>query len=407
MGTATLGNSVGNRHSRLLLPALGLSIMSTWLVTVAFQLLLVDIAHSFNVSVGTAGLTASVGSISGIVFGILIAVLSVRFNHKLFLLIGLCFTCLAALGFFIAPDFALLLVPNIGVGGGIAMVTAMAYSIVGDVYPLNKRGRTIGILVTSQTLAYVIGAPTIGVIAQIFGSWRLVMILLSLPVTLISITLALLVVPNKPNIHTAEEKEPFSVGCKLAFSNRSTFAALAVTMFMLCEGSIGFYAISFFRQQFAMTIDGGAILSLIGAILGAVGGAVSGFLVNRVGRKRLGTITCIITGLLTLSFTFMPNFNLSVGLNLVRYWFSAMTLTAGGSLVLELLPKYRSTMMSLNTAFMNVGMLLASMSAAIVLNPPPPNYSALGVTLGSFGLIGAIVWVTMVKEPVKKTNLDN
>jgi predicted MFS family arabinose efflux permease len=352
-------------YSRLLLPVLGLAVLSTWLVTVTFQLLLVDIARTFQVQVGTAGLTAAVGSISGVVFGLLMAVLSVRFNHKLFLLGGLGATCLAAIGFFLAPNFALLLVPNIGVGAGIAMVTSMAYSIVGDYYPLHKRGRAIGVLVTSTTVAYVIGAPTIGLIADSFGTWRAVMILLSLPTTLISLVLAILVIPNKPNIKApeAKEPEPFSIGCKLAFSNRSIIAALTVTMFMLCEGSIGFYSVSFLRQQFNMSIDGGAVFTLVGSIMGAIGGVVSGLLVHRIGRKRLGTITCIITGLLTLSFTFMPTLSLSWGLSIIRFWFSAMTFTAGGSLVIEQLPKYRSTMMSLNTVFMNLGMLLASVIA--------------------------------------------
>ncbi len=32
--------------------------------------------------------------------------------------------------------------------------------------------------------------------------------------------------------------------------NRSAVAALFVTMFSMAEGSIGFYAVSFFRSQF-------------------------------------------------------------------------------------------------------------------------------------------------------------
>jgi MFS family permease len=87
-------------HRRLFLPALGLAVFSVWLVTVTFQLLLIDIAHTFQVQVGTAGLVAAVGSISGIVAGLLMSVLSVRFNHKLFLLIGLVCTSLSAVGFF-------------------------------------------------------------------------------------------------------------------------------------------------------------------------------------------------------------------------------------------------------------------------------------------------------------------
>jgi predicted MFS family arabinose efflux permease len=76
-----------------------------------------------------------------------------------------------------------------------------------------------------------------------------------------------------------------------------------------------------------------------------------------------------------------------------------MTATAGGSLILEQLPKYRSTVMSLNTAFMNGGMLLASLIGGFTLN----NYGfqVLGLVLGSIGVIGTIVWIALVKDPTK------
>jgi predicted MFS family arabinose efflux permease len=222
------------------------------------------------------------------------------------------------------------------------------------------------------------------------------MVALSLPVTLISLVLAAMVIPNKLSHRPQEKKEPFSLGFKLAFSNRSTFAALAVTMLMISESGIGFYAVSFFRTQFSMTIDGGAVFTIVGSSLGAVGGVVSGLLINRVGRKRLGTIAGVVAGLLTVSFMFIPTYELSYGLGIARFWFSSMTLTAGGSLVIEQLPKFRSTMMSLNTAFMNIGILLASLTAAIVL-----NFQAIGLALGSLGILGALVWISLVKEPVK------
>ena len=79
-----------------------------------------------------------------------------------------------------------------------------------------------------------------------------------------------------------------------------------------------------------------------------------------------------------------------------------MTFTAGGALIIEQLPKFRSTMMSLNTAFMNVGMLLASLIAGVLLNTY--GYQAVGVVLGSLGILGAVVWIAFVKEPVKTSN---
>ena len=104
---------------------------------------------------------------------------------------------------------------------------------------------------------------------------------------------------------------------------------------------------------------------MIGSILSAVGGGVSGLLVNRLGRKPLGTVTFLAAAFFTLLFTFMPNFTVSWGLSTIRFFFSGMAFTAGGSLVMEQLPKFRSTMMSLNTVAMNVGMLLASITARI------------------------------------------
>ena len=383
---------------RLLLLALGLAIFSVWLITVTFQLLLIDIAHTFHVQVGTASMVAAVGSISGVVAGLFMAVLSVRFNHKIFLLIGLLCTSLSALGFFFAPNFNFVLLLNVGVGPGIALATSIVYSLIGDFYSLEKRGKAIGWMVASTTLAYVVGAPVIGILASL-GGWRSVMILFSLPIALASLTLVFFVIPKKSKQNIQSQREPFFAGCKNAFSNRSATAILLVTMFSMAEGSIGFYAISFFRSHFAISISFGALIIVAGNILAVAGGIVGGLLINRVGRKPLGMVAGLAAALLTLSFTFTPIFPISMGLGVLRFLFSAMAFTAGGALVMEQLPKFRSTMMSLNTTFMNLGMLMASLTGGIALNLY--NYQTLALLLGGFGVTGTILWVTLVKDPCK------
>ncbi len=388
-----------NVRKRFFLPALGLAIFAVWLITVTFELLLFQIAHSFQVPVGTAGLVAAVGSVSGIVAGLLLSILSVRFNHKSFLLMGLLFTCLAALGFFFAPNFNIILITNIGVGTGIAMVSSMAYSLIGEFYPVERRGRAIGWMVASSTLAFVIGAPIIGVIANI-GNWRSTMIWFSLPVSLASLFLAFLAIPNKSAEHMLYHKEPFFAGCKQAFSNKSATASLFATMFTVAEGSISFYAVSFFTSKFAISIPMGSIVILVGNILSAAGGVVAGIFVNRIGRKSLGSITGFTAAIFTLTFTFMPNFALSWGLSALRFWFAGMSSTALGSLVIEQIPKFRSAMTSLNVTFINLGMLTASVAGGIALNIY--SYQTFALILGSLGVVGTIVWVTLVKDPCKK-----
>jgi predicted MFS family arabinose efflux permease len=95
----------------------------------------------------------------------------------------------------------------------------------------------------------------------------------------------------------------------------------------------------------------------------------------------------------------MPTLELSYGTSILRFWFSTMAFTAGGALIIEQLPKFRSTMVSLNAAFMNLGMLLASLIAGVVLNLY--SYQIVGVALGSLGILGAVIWIAFVKEPIK------
>jgi len=386
---------------RLFLLVLAVAVFSVWLITVTFQLLLVDIAHTFQIPVGTASFVAAVGSIAGIVAGLLMAILSVRLNHKLLLLTGLTCTIAAGVVCFFAPSFDFVLISNIGVGSGISIVTAMSYSLIGEYWPIEKRGRAIGVIVASTSLAYVIGAPLVGILDNI-GSWRSVMILLAVPFALGSLILAFIIIPKTSNQKLQVEKEPFFAGCKNAFSNRSATAILFVTMFSMAEGSISFYAVSFFRQHFAIGVNLGSIVIVTGSILGSVGGVVAGLLVNRAGRKPMGTIACLTAALITLTFTYIPIFSVSWFFCSLRFFFSTMAFTAGGSLVIEQLPKYRSTMMSLNSTFMNLGMLLASVTAGIAIDLY--GYQSMALILGSFGVIGAIIWLSLVKDTTKPSN---
>jgi predicted MFS family arabinose efflux permease len=383
-----------------LLPVLGLSIFSVWLITIAFELLLIEIAATFQVSVGTAGLVAAVGSISGIAAGLVLAFLSVRFNHKLFLLFGLVCTCLSAVGFFLAPTFEVLLVVNIGVGTGIAMVSSMTYSFIGEFYPLHKRGKAMGWIVASSTLSFVVGSPIIGVIASI-SDWRATMLWLALPFALASLVLAYLIIPKESSESRLTLNEPFFEGAKLAFSNRSATASLFVTLLTIAEASVAFYAISFFRDQFDVGIDIGAVIMVVGNILLAVGGVAAGMVINRFGRKPLGTITGLLAALLTLTFTFMPTLGLSWGVNALRFWFAGMSSTALGSMVIEQLPKFRGTMSSLNTVFYNGGMLLATIVANFFIIGS--DYQIMAVILGGLGVVGMVVWMAFVKDPSLQT----
>ena len=59
-------------------------------------------------------------------------------------------------------------------------------------------------------------------------------------------------------------------------------------------------------------------------------------------------------------------------------------------------------MISLNTIFMNLGMLLASVTAGIAIDLY--GYQSMALILGSFGVTGAIIWLSLVKDTTKPSN---
>lgn len=383
----------------LLLPALCMAVISTWLVAVIFQIQMVDVAAEFNIQIGTTSMAASVGSVTGIVVCLLLAVVSIRYNHKLLLLLGVTFSLLGGVGYYLSPTFEALLLSNIGIGSGMGIVNAMVYSIIGNNYPLEKRGRAVGAIVASGTIATLICSPAVAAIST-FGDWRTAILLLAIPFALASLVAVVLVVPFKAKLHVEVKKESFMVGCRKAFSSVGTVAALLVTMFMWCESNVGYYSVSFFRSQFAFSVSWASTFTLVGKLVGLIGAIAAGLLINRVGRKKMGTITFLIASVLSLTFMFMPTAELSSGLSILNYLFAAMAIAAGGSLILELLPSYRSTVMSLNAVFMNIGMLVSSLLAGFVLNSY--GFQSVGLVLGSLGLVGVAVWTSLVKEPCTK-----
>jgi len=138
------------RH--LLLPALILSSFLTVAGLVFFSTLLVDIASSLKVSIGTASALLLVSSFIGLIMGLAMGALTIRFNHKSLLLLGLALQSGGALGFFFAPDFATALLFQFFIGTGVAMNSIMVFSLIGELLPLEKRGLAVGLAVSTVFL---------------------------------------------------------------------------------------------------------------------------------------------------------------------------------------------------------------------------------------------------------------
>lgn len=130
------------------------------------------------------GLVVSAYTFSAGLFGFFGAFFLDRFDRKkglIFLYSGFILgTILCA----ISPNYEMLLLARVFSGAFGGVLTATVFSVIGDVFPESQRGRAMGAVMASFSIASVVGIP-IGLQLAHLYSWRapfLFIILLSLPV---------------------------------------------------------------------------------------------------------------------------------------------------------------------------------------------------------------------------------
>jgi predicted MFS family arabinose efflux permease len=386
----------------LLLPTLTLSSLLATSNLVLVSTLLPDVAKTFQVPIGTASQIGLVVSLVGLALGLAMGALSMRLNHKLLFLCGVAFFGAGTLGLFFAPNFffALLVTLFSGLGSGIMMI--MTSTFIGELVPLEKRGMAMGLNISGVFLSFMVAAPLFGAISQTWG-WRNVLILFSFPLSIFCLVLGLVTIPWRtvqgPRPAQSEYKEAF----KQILLNRSAVSCLVGVALLMFLNSVPTYAVTFYRMQFSVSpVVGGSFSSVAaaGGLFGAVGG---GALINRAGRKTLAVFGSFVAGIGAILFTLIPQMALSVALWIVSALFAAVTMTSLHSLVLEQVPAYRASTMSLSLTFGNVGGLLGIAVGGLVLNLYHNNFQLLMPIFGASSVACAVILLLLARDPCKAT----
>lgn len=388
------------KPGRLLLPSLAISYFATVPPAILVSFLLIDIGNTFNRSVGVTGQIQTAASLVGAISAVLMGALSVRFNHKSLLLMGLLFISITALGCAFALNFAMMLIAFSLSGLAINTVEPMLFSLVGEHFPLEKRANAIGWIITGVALSSMIGTPIIGFIVSLeFGDWRLAFLGYVLPVSLLGLAMAAKGVRSpSQRPHPKMIKGKYLEGFKGVFANHSAIACLVGAALSIAGfQAIVFYGISFFRQRFQLTIGFVAIIFPVFALCYVLGNQVSGRLVNKFGRKPVTVLTVFFAGIITISFINMSQLWLAYALACIGSLFFGMLATASFSLTLEQVPNFRGTMMSLRSASTSMGAALGAGVGGLTLLWW--DYEGVGLALGALSIAAAIIFYILVFDP--------
>ena len=159
------------------------------------SLLLIDIAQSFNTSIGTMGQIRTSAAIITVVMAFFSGILSVQINPKTLLLTGLSFYIVSSIGCYLAQSFSTMLVSYSLSGIGLALVYPMVMALIGEYIPLEKRPHVIGYFIAGSAFSFFVGGPVFSFLTQ-YGGWRSTFLYYILPIAIFSTILFLVVLPS-------------------------------------------------------------------------------------------------------------------------------------------------------------------------------------------------------------------
>jgi predicted MFS family arabinose efflux permease len=164
------------------------------------QPLLQEMARTFGVATGSAGLLVTLTQVGYAIGVLLVLPLGDTVNRRRLIPSVMASSVLALLGCALAPSFAALLVASFVLG--VTTVSGQLLTpLAGDLSREDQRGRVVGTVV-SGVLTGILASRTIsGVLADRFG-WRAVFVAAALATTIISVLLARLlpVLPTRPTV---------------------------------------------------------------------------------------------------------------------------------------------------------------------------------------------------------------
>jgi DHA1 family inner membrane transport protein len=386
--------------SRLFLPFLMLANFSIFTFTIFLNSDLVDVASTLKTSVGTASQLLTVSSFLALIMGVAMGFLAVRFKHKSLFLLGLAFFALGALGSFFAPNFAFMLFFNIFLGGGV-MAGIMIFIMIGDFLPLQKRGFAVGLVVASGGLVSLIMPQVTSVITNVAG-WRAVLLWFIFPLSLVTLLFGFFLLPSKPRQEQTVNKPQYAMAFKQIFTNKSAISCLVGTALMWFSFVIPVYGVTFYRLHFQESLGTAAIFYSIAAAMLILGGVVGGRLINRIGRKRLAVVAGTFQGIFAVLMVFVPNVGTSLVMWMGSSAFAGVISAALVGLILEQVPSFRGTMVSINSSFHYFGYILALTISGFLLNLFANNFQIIYTMFGVIAISSAAVLFLFAKDPCIK-----
>ncbi|MEJ2242623.1 MAG: MFS transporter [Candidatus Bathyarchaeota archaeon] len=362
-----------------------------------------DLAMTFfgstdQVFIAITSQIVTVANMVAAIVGLMLGVLSIRFSHKKLLVLGVMCIPIATLGCYLAPNFLFMQIFFSIEGIGTMIVWVMQLVLVGELLALNKRPQAIGWISTGSVFANMAGTLVISFFFIDTGSWRPFLLWFALPISLIALAAAYFGVPQSTQKRTETVgKEDYLRSFKQIFLQRSAAGCLIANLIRTASMMWGIYFVAFFIEQFGLSIASGALVAFGLAPSIALGQIIGGYLVNRIGRKRLTVISLLIHGATLPLIILVPDLFVALAILYSSSFIGALAMSAITNLTLEQVPEFRGMIMSINNVLTNFGVAMGTAIGGVTL--ALFGYTGVFLIFAALILFAASLFLFVTKDP--------
>ncbi|MEJ2242192.1 MAG: MFS transporter [Candidatus Bathyarchaeota archaeon] len=177
--------------SKFLIPSLFIANFSLFIVDLVTQIFLRDVSRTFFGSIDDAflaitGQLVTVSSGVSFVIALFLGFLSVKYNSKKLLVLGLLCIPIGTLGCSLAPNFIFMQIFYAIEGIGTTVTGVMTLVLVGEILPLNKKPQTLAWISLGGSLPGLLGNLAISFFFQT-GDWRSFLLWFAFPISLVAL----------------------------------------------------------------------------------------------------------------------------------------------------------------------------------------------------------------------------
>ncbi|MDP9229980.1 MAG: MFS transporter, partial [Bacteroidota bacterium] len=324
----------------------------------------------FHITTQQFSIIVSAYSYSAFASGIIAAFIVDNFDRKKVLLIGYTGFIIGTILCGLAPGYTLLISARIMAGLFGGLIGAQVLSIVADTIGYEKRGRAMGYLMASFSIASVIGVPFSLYLSNIF-SWHAPFILTGI-LGLIIIPMVWRFLPSMTQ-HISQSEKRIKVGETLItiFSRPESLAALALSAFLM----LGHFLIIPFMNPYmefnvGFTKQEIPLIYMVGGAATLFSAPLFGKMADKYGKLRIFTLCTILSLPFIFMITNMPSIEFYLVLIVTAIWFvvaNGRGIASQAMISNAVEPEFRGSFMSFNSSFQQLFIGSASFFAGLIV----------------------------------------